>query len=131
MPAGGMAGQKKRAFDHRGGALDGRGNFARDLGDAHSRAQRVGGHRHRIAAFNRSAREMRPKALVERLPESAMDEDDQALWPAFRSEEIEAVSCALAIWNVERRAATAVKCVAIGLRGLHPRGRQAFAARNV
>src|SRR6266508_6978522 len=102
MPAGGMAGQKKRPFDHRGGALDGRGNFARDLGDAHSRAQRVGGHRHRIAAFNRSAREMRPKALVERLPESAMDEHDQALWPALRSKEIEAVSCALAIADIGR-----------------------------
>src|SRR5881396_1008043 len=105
MPAGGMAGQKKRAFDHRCGALDGSGDFARDLGDAHGRAQCVGRHRHRIAAFNRSAREMRPKALVERLPESAMDEDDQALWPAFRSEKIEAVSCALAIADIERRAA--------------------------
>src|SRR5215216_7086123 len=74
---------------------------------------------------------MRPKALVERLPESAMNEDDQALWPAFRSKEIEAVSCALAIWDVERRAAAVLECVAIGLRGLHPRGRPAFAARNV
>src|SRR6185436_4869819 len=121
MPAGGMAGQKKRAFDHGGGTRDGRGNFARDLGDAYCRAQRVGGHRYRIAAFNRSAREMRPKALVERLPESAMDKNDQALWPAFRCKEIEAVSCTLAIADIERRAAAALKYIAIGLRGLHPR----------
>src|SRR3954454_20163422 len=114
MPAGGMAGQKKRAFDHRSGARDGRGNFARDPGDANGRAQRVGGHRHRITAFNRSAREMRPKALVQRLPESAMDEDDQAVWTAFRCKEIEAVSSALAIADIERGAAAILKCVAIG-----------------
>ena len=36
---------------------------------------------------------------------------------AFRAKEIEAVSCALAIEDVERRAAAALKCVAIGLRG--------------
>src|SRR5215218_9604578 len=74
---------------------------------------------------------MRPKALVERLPESAMDENNQALWSAFRCKEIEAVSCTLAIADIERRTATAVKSIAIGLRGLHPRSRPAFAARNV
>src|SRR6186713_923316 len=106
MPAGGMAGQKKRTFHHRGGARDGRGNLACDLGDTHGRAQRVRRHRHRIAAFHRSARQMRPEALVECLPEPAMDEHDQALWPAFRCKEIEAVSWTLAIADIERRAAT-------------------------
>src|SRR5215510_7054099 len=74
---------------------------------------------------------MRPEALVERLPEAAMDEDDQALWSAFRPEDIEAVPRALAIADVERRTAAALKRVAIGLRGLHPRCRPAVATRNV
>ena len=60
-----------------------------------------------------------------------MDEDDQALWPAFRFKEIEAVSRALAIADIERRTAAALKGIAIGLRRLHPRGRPAFTARNV
>src|SRR4051794_20915646 len=74
---------------------------------------------------------MRPEALFNAFPEPAWTENNQALWPAFRCKEIEAVSCPLAIADIERRAAAALKGVAKGLRGLHPRGRPAFAARNV
>ena len=60
-----------------------------------------------------------------------MDENDEAPGGGFGAEQIEAVSRPLTIGNVERRAAAALKFIAIDPGGLHPGLRPALAAGNV
>src|SRR5205807_8893287 len=110
----------KRSTDEAGSLFNRGGDLPRDIRDARGRAQRVGGHRHREPALDRSARQMRPEALVERTPETAMHEDDQTLGSTFRQKKIEAIARPLAIDDIKPCAALAAKGIAIGLRLRHP-----------
>src|SRR3954471_16694130 len=74
---------------------------------------------------------MRPETLVQRLPEPAMNKNDQPLGRPLGTEKVKTVSRPFAVADVERCAIAACQLIAIGLRGLHPGRRPAFAAGNV
>ncbi len=106
-------------------------DLAGNAGDTIFRAERVGGKGDGKTAIDGALGEMRPEALVEQMPVSAMHEDDEALGLALRKEKIETVSRPLAIGQIQPGAPGACHFHAKRLGRPDPGRRPAIATGNM
>src|SRR5690606_31415254 len=97
--------EPQRPGDAGGGMDDGGGRLEGDGGDAGLGAERIARNGDGVAGSDGAGGEMGPEALVELVPEAAMDEDHEALRRPFGQEEIEQVARLRAVAQIELGAA--------------------------
>ena len=126
-----MSREENRTADQFGHARNRSADLAYDFSYPNFRAKRVRRHCDGVAAVHCASCEVRPEALVQRLPISSMDEDHEAVGRTFRKEKVQAVASVSAVGNIEFRSAACRQFFAELLCGLDPCGGPAIATGYV